>query len=33
MPHASPGDRLTIGEIMRRTGVSASALHFYERIG
>ncbi|WP_049562300.1 redox-sensitive transcriptional activator SoxR [Nonomuraea sp. SBT364] len=30
---ASPDDRLTIGEIIRRTGVSASALHFYERKG
>lgn len=31
--HASPDDRLTIGEIIDRTGVSASALHFYERKG
>lgn len=30
---ASPDDRLTIGEVMRRTGVPASALHFYERKG
>ncbi|GII84725.1 redox-sensitive transcriptional activator SoxR [Sphaerisporangium siamense] len=30
---ASPDDRLSIGEIIRRTGVSASALHFYERKG
>ncbi|KAB8194253.1 redox-sensitive transcriptional activator SoxR [Nonomuraea phyllanthi] len=30
---ANPDDRLTIGEIIRRTGVSASALHFYERKG
>ncbi|MEO3874719.1 redox-sensitive transcriptional activator SoxR [Nonomuraea sp. B12E4] len=30
---ASPDDRLTIGETIRRTGVSASALHFYERKG
>ncbi|WP_433352876.1 hypothetical protein ACQP25_06440 [Microtetraspora malaysiensis] len=25
----SPDDHLTIGEITRRTGVPASALHFY----
>lgn len=31
--HASPDDQLTIGEIIRRTGVPASALHFYERKG
>ncbi|NED94015.1 redox-sensitive transcriptional activator SoxR [Phytoactinopolyspora alkaliphila] len=31
--HASPDDHLTIGEVIRRTGVSASALHFYERKG
>ncbi|TDD12077.1 redox-sensitive transcriptional activator SoxR [Nonomuraea deserti] len=30
---ASPDDHLTIGEIIRRTGVPASALHFYERKG
>ncbi|MET9499378.1 redox-sensitive transcriptional activator SoxR [Streptomyces sp. NPDC006552] len=29
----SPEDPLTIGEVIRRTGVSASALHFYERKG
>ncbi|MCF6468435.1 redox-sensitive transcriptional activator SoxR [Nonomuraea sp. MG754425] len=29
----SPEDHLTIGEIVRRTGVPASALHFYERKG
>ena len=29
----SPEDHLTIGEIARRTGVAASALHFYERRG
>ena len=28
-----PTDLLTIGEIVKRTGVSASALHFYERKG
>ncbi|MBN9631492.1 MAG: redox-sensitive transcriptional activator SoxR [Actinobacteria bacterium] len=28
-----PTDLLTIGEVVRRTGVSASALHFYERKG
>ncbi|MER6509590.1 redox-sensitive transcriptional activator SoxR [Nonomuraea sp. NPDC001636] len=31
--HASPEDHLTIGDIVRRTGVPASALHFYERKG
>ncbi|MGW0484042.1 redox-sensitive transcriptional activator SoxR [Nonomuraea sp. NPDC003214] len=30
---ASPDDPLTIGEVMRRTGVPASALRFYERKG
>jgi MerR family redox-sensitive transcriptional activator SoxR len=30
---ASPDDHLTIGEVIRRTGVPASALHFYERKG
>ena len=30
---ASPDDHLTIGEVVRRTGVPASALHFYERKG
>lgn len=29
----SPTDLLTIGEVVRRTGVAASALHFYERKG
>ncbi len=29
----SPTDLLTIGEIVARTGVAASALHFYERKG
>jgi MerR family transcriptional regulator, redox-sensitive transcriptional activator SoxR len=29
----SPEDHLTVGEVIRRTGVSASALHFYERKG
>ncbi|MEV0679264.1 redox-sensitive transcriptional activator SoxR [Actinosynnema sp. NPDC050436] len=28
-----PNDHLTIAEVSRRTGVSASALHFYERKG
>ncbi|MEX1077823.1 MAG: redox-sensitive transcriptional activator SoxR [Homoserinimonas sp.] len=28
-----PSEPLTIGDVMRRTGVSASALHFYERKG
>ncbi|MEU2613635.1 redox-sensitive transcriptional activator SoxR [Micromonospora sp. NPDC007271] len=31
--HARPDDHLTIGEVARRTGVPASALHFYERKG
>ena len=31
--HASPEDYLTIGEVIRRTGVPASTLHFYERKG
>ncbi|MEU6744302.1 redox-sensitive transcriptional activator SoxR [Streptosporangium sandarakinum] len=31
--HVSPDDHLTIGEVVRRTGVPASALHFYERKG
>lgn len=31
--HVDPTEPLTIGEVMRRTGVSASALHFYERKG
>lgn len=30
---AGPEDHLTIGDIVRRTGVPASALHFYERKG
>ncbi len=30
---AGPADHLTIGEVIHRTGVSASALHFYERKG
>ncbi|MFF4755713.1 redox-sensitive transcriptional activator SoxR [Streptomyces sp. NPDC002514] len=29
----SPEDHLSIGEVVHRTGVSASALHFYERKG
>ena len=29
----SPGDRLTIGELARRTGVTASALRYYEELG
>jgi MerR family redox-sensitive transcriptional activator SoxR len=28
-----PDDSLSIGEISRRTGVAASALHYYERLG
>lgn len=32
-PHVDPSKPLTIGEVMQRTGVSASALHFYERKG
>ncbi|MFD0549032.1 MerR family transcriptional regulator [Streptomyces rectiviolaceus] len=31
--HVNPDDLLTIGDVVRRTGVSASALHFYERKG
>ena len=31
-PHA-PDEPLTIGEMTRRTGVAASALHFYESLG
>ena len=31
--HIDPSDHLAIGDVMRRTGVSASALHFYERKG
>lgn len=31
--HADPTDLLTIGEVVRRTGVPASALHYYERHG
>ncbi|MFI0718645.1 redox-sensitive transcriptional activator SoxR [Streptomyces sp. NPDC021224] len=27
----NPDDLLTIGDVVRRTGVSASSLHFYER--
>ncbi|OPG11332.1 redox-sensitive transcriptional activator SoxR [Microbispora sp. GKU 823] len=30
---ASPDDRLTLSEVVRRTGVPASALYFYERKG
>ncbi|MEO3889515.1 redox-sensitive transcriptional activator SoxR [Nonomuraea sp. B5E05] len=30
---ASPDDRLTLGEVVDRTGVPASALYFYERKG
>lgn len=32
-PSIDPTEPLTIGDVMRRTGVSASALHFYERKG
>ena len=31
--HASPADSLTIGEVIRRTGLPASTLHYYERKG
>lgn len=31
--HVDPTQPLSIGEVTRRTGVSASALHFYERKG
>jgi len=31
--HVGPEDHLTIGEIVRRTGLPVSALHFYERRG
>lgn len=30
---ASPDEPLTVGEMTRRTGVAASALHFYESLG
>ncbi len=30
---ATPDEPLTIGEMTRRTGVAASALHFYESLG
>ncbi|UXN26822.1 redox-sensitive transcriptional activator SoxR [Curtobacterium flaccumfaciens] len=33
IPAPRPTDLLPIGEIVRRTGVAASALHFYERKG
>ncbi len=33
VPQPRPTDLLTIGEVVRRTGVPASALHFYERKG
>ncbi|MBT2502441.1 redox-sensitive transcriptional activator SoxR [Curtobacterium sp. ISL-83] len=33
IPDPKPTDLLPIGEIVRRTGVAASALHFYERKG
>ncbi|OYU25890.1 MAG: redox-sensitive transcriptional activator SoxR [Burkholderiales bacterium PBB2] len=32
-PAASAGDRLPIGELVRRSGVAASALRFYEEAG
>ncbi|MFC7545343.1 redox-sensitive transcriptional activator SoxR [Plantactinospora sp. GCM10030261] len=28
-----PDDELTIGDVVRRTGVAASALHYYEQLG
>jgi MerR family redox-sensitive transcriptional activator SoxR len=28
-----PDDALTVGEVVRRTGVAASALHYYEQMG
>jgi hypothetical protein len=28
-----PEDELSIGEVVRRTGVAASALHYYEKLG
>ncbi|WP_232075577.1 redox-sensitive transcriptional activator SoxR [Phytohabitans suffuscus] len=28
-----PDDTLTIGDVVRRTGVAASALHYYEQLG
>ncbi|GAB3474348.1 redox-sensitive transcriptional activator SoxR [Nocardiopsis coralliicola] len=31
--HIDPSEPLPIGDVIRRTGVSASALHFYERKG
>ncbi|WP_188712520.1 redox-sensitive transcriptional activator SoxR [Microbacterium faecale] len=31
--HIDPSTPLTVGEVIRRTGVPASALHFYERKG
>ncbi|OQO94711.1 redox-sensitive transcriptional activator SoxR [Saccharomonospora piscinae] len=31
--HVDPSDLLTIGDVTKRTGVPASALHFYERKG
>lgn len=33
IPQPRPTDLLTIGEVVVRTGVAASALHFYERKG
>jgi MerR family redox-sensitive transcriptional activator SoxR len=33
IPQPRPTDLLTIGEVVARTGVAASALHFYERKG
>ncbi|MEK6312242.1 MAG: MerR family DNA-binding transcriptional regulator, partial [Curtobacterium sp.] len=33
IPVPRPTDLLSIGEVVRRTGVAASALHFYERKG
>ncbi|MBO9523652.1 MAG: redox-sensitive transcriptional activator SoxR [Nocardioidaceae bacterium] len=33
MGHRSPAELLTVGEVAERSGVSVSALHFYERQG
>lgn len=33
MPDPSPSDELTVGQLAARSGVTVSALHFYEREG
>ena len=33
MARRAPTDQLSVGEVARRTGVTVSALHFYERAG